>query len=440
MEGRLSVLPLVRTLGALALLAALAACQRPDPPLPGERLPLRPVDPLTVAPAETPPLALAPARVNADWTHPRGDAGGRLDHPAFAAAPELRWSADIGRGAGARERLITAPVAAGGLVFTLDAAAGLTAVRAADGATVWRRSLAPEGERPEAGFGGGIAVAGGAAFVTTGFGEVLAVDAATGAVRWRHRLEAPARAAPTVLDGRVFAVGRNDVAEALDARTGALLWRVTGAGAPASLLGGASPAAEGPLVVLPFASGEVLGVVARSGTQAWGQAVTGGRRELVRNRINDVSGDPVIAGDAVYASNQSGRTIALDRLTGERRWTMPEGAYGPAWPAGGSLFLLSDVGALVRADAATGRILWSQQLPQYRDARRREEALTHHGPVLAGGRLWVASSDRLLRAFDPGTGGVVGSVALPGPAAAPPAVAGGAMFVTTTDGRLHAFQ
>ena len=430
--------PRLTPLAALGLMLLLAACQRGDEILPGERFPVRPPEPAAVAPAEVPGLALPPSRLNSDWTHPRGAPGGRPEHPAIADAPALRWSVSIGRGSGRRTRLITAPVVGGGLVFALDSTGELSAVTT-DGRLAWRTELAPPGERGESGFGGGVAYAGGTAFVTTGYGEVLAVDAATGAIQWRHRLEAPARAAPTVLDGRVFAVARNDVAVALDAASGGVLWRITGAGGGTGLLGGASPAAEGPLVVLPFSSGEVLGVVARSGTQAWGQAVTGGRRELVRNRINDVTGDPVIAGGTVYASNQSGRTIALDRLTGERRWTMSEGAYGPAWPVGGSIFLMSDLGALVRADAATGDILWSEQLPQYVD-RRQARAVVHHGPVLAGGRLWVASSDRLLRGFAPASGALVASVALPAPAAAGPAVAGGAMFVVTTDGRLHAFQ
>lgn len=429
---------LLRPAAALALGLVLAACQRADPPLPGERLPVRPQEATLAATGELRPLALPPARANADWTHPTGTAGGRIEHPALSAAPQLRWSVDIGRGSARRTRLITAPIVGGGLVYALDSAGTLTAVTPA-GRIAWRTSLAPEGERAEAGFGGGIAYGDGSVFVTTGFAEIVAVDAATGGVRWRYRLEAPARAAPTVADGRVFAVARNDTAIALDAASGQLLWRIAGAGADAALLGGASPAAQGPLVVLPFSSGEILGVVARSGTQAWGQAVTGGRRELVRNRINDVTGDPVIAGDVVYASNQSGRTIALDRLTGERRWTMPEGSYGPAWPVGDSIFLVSDIGTLVRAEAESGRIIWSQQLPQYRD-RRQREALVHHGPVLAGGRIWVAGSDRLLRAFDPATGSPLGAVTLPAPAAAGPAIAQGVMYVVTTDGRLHAFQ
>lgn len=425
-------------LAAGVTLLALAGCAR-DETLPGERFPVRPPEPAAERAATLPPLAIPPAEVNAEWTHRNGSASGRLPHPALAAAPERRWTVSIGQGAARRTRLVTAPVVGGGLVYALDAAAQLSAVTP-DGAVVWRTSLIPEGERAEAGFGGGMAYSGGTVFVSTGFAEVVAVDAATGGVRWRHRTEAPVRAAPTVADGRVYAVARNDTGVALDAASGAVLWQVLGAGDSAGILGGASPAAQGPLVVMPFSSGEVLGLAATSGLQAWGQAVTGGRRELVRNRINDVSGDPVIAGNVVYASNQSGRTIALERLTGDRIWTISEGAYGPALPVGGSLFLMSDLAELVRVDAASGAVLWSVQLPQYRDERRRRDAVPHHGPILAGGRLWVASGDRMLRAFAPQTGDLLAAIPLPGPAAGPPAVARGVMYVVTTDGRLHAFQ
>ncbi len=414
----------------------LAGCQGREPRLPGDRIAIRP-DPSPVAAAAARPLALPAPQVNTDWSHRNGAANGRFLHLAFADTPQLVWSVDIGAGSGRRSRLITAPIVAGGLVFALDAAGQLTAVTTG-GQVAWRRSLAPTGQRPDSGPGGGMAVDGGVLYVTTGFGEVMALNPATGGEYWRETLDAPIRAAPTVADGRVFVVARNDVAYAFSASDGAILWRVQGTGGP-GVLGGASPATQGPLVAIPFASGEVLGVLARNGLQIWGTAVTGGRRELVRNRISDITGDPVIDGATVYASNQSGRTISLNSTTGERNWTMAEGAFGPAWPVGGAVFLLSDTGALVRVDASTGELVWLTQLPEYPNERRRE-AIAHHGPVLAGGRLWVASSDGLLRAFAPVNGASLGAVTLPGGAAAPPAIARGVMYVVTRDGRLHAFQ
>lgn len=429
---------------ALAGLLLLAGCSGKDAPLPGTRLPLRP-DEASVAPAAARALALPPAVVNADWTHRNGAAGGRIEHPALAQVPQLRWAAPLGEGDGRRRRLVVGPIVGGGLVYAMDAAGQLSAFDTG-GRLAWRTSVVPAGQDPDSGPGGGMALSGNVLFVTTGFGEVLALAPGSGGVIWRRMMTAPVQGAPTVSGGQVFVVLNDDTALALDVRTGATAWQLRGTGGT-GLLGGASPAASGDLVVFPFASGEVLGAMARNGMTVWGTVVSGGRRDVARNRINDISGDPVIAGNAVYASNQSGRTIRLDRTTGERLWTTTEGAYGPAWPVGDSLFLMSDIGTLVRIDAATGAILWSTQLPAYEprfglfgNPKPPIAAVAHYGPILAGGRLWVASGDGFLRAFAPQDGRLLAEVALPGGAAAAPAVAGGVLYVTTRDGRLLAFQ
>jgi outer membrane protein assembly factor BamB len=382
--------------------------------------------------------------MNPDWTHRNGAAGGRLIHPAFRPMPQLIWAADLGLGDAKRRRLLTGPIVAGGLIYAMDAGGQLSAVTR-DGQLAWRRSLVPPGQVPDSGPGGGLAATGGVLFVTTGFGQVFALDPRSGGTIWETTLEGPIQAAPGVYDGRVVAVQRDDIAVALDARTGDFLWQVQGAGGT-GLMGGASPAADGLLVIVPFASGEVLGVLGRNGLTVWGTAVTGGRRQFARNRINDITGDPVFFGNTVYASNQSGRTVRLDTETGERAWTISEGSYGPAWPVGGEVYLVSDIGALVRVDAETGEIVWTVQLPELYPNRgffgrgKPFRAITYYGPILAGGRLWVASGDGLLRAFDPVSGALLASLELPGGAAAAPAVAGGVMYVTTQDGRLLAFQ
>ena len=427
----------------LALTVMLAGCAARDPILPGERIPVRAED-APVAGGSRTALGLPAPVANAEWTHRNGAARGRLVNPALRPVPQQVWGVDIGQGDAKQRRLITGPIVAGGLVFTLDAAGQVTAVTRG-GQIAWSRSLVPDGGVPDGGTGGGFAEAGGVLFVTTGFGDVWALDPRTGGTLWQKTLEAPVRAAPAVADGRVIVVQRDDTAYALDARNGGILWRVQGVGGP-GLLGGASPAIDGQLAVIPFASGEVLGVLARNGLTVWGTAVTGGRPGVARNNITDISGDPVIDGDVIFASNQAGRTIRLDGRTGERAWTIAEGSYGPAWPVGGSVFLLSDEGALVRAEAATGELLWLVQLPElfpnpgWFGRGKPFKAVAYHGPVLAGGRLWVAGADGLLRAFNPADGAALAQIPLPGGAAAPPAVAGGVMYIVTQDGKLLAFQ
>ncbi len=430
---------------ALALVAMLGACANKDAPLPGVRIPVRPPDAPVAGAARAHPLGLPPASMNADWAWRPGSKPARVANPALRPVPQLIWSLDIGTGDSKRRRILVGPIVAGPFVYAMDANGQLSAATR-DGRLAWSVNLAPPGQRPGTGPGGGMTVDGGTLFVATGFGEVLALDPSSGGIRWRQMLAAPVQAAPTLGGGRLIVVSRDDMAYGLDPQSGATLWQVQGIGGP-GLLGGASPAWDGKVAILPFSSGEVQGVLARNGLQVWSTAVTGGRSGLARNQINDISGAPVLDGTgSVFASNQSGRTVRLDTQTGERAWTIPEGSYGPAWPVGGSLFLLSDVGGLVRADASTGELLWQVQLPElypnpgWFGRGKPYEAIPYWGPVLAGGRLWVAGADGLLRGFAPADGTQVAQVPLPGGAAGAPAVAGGVMYLATRDGKLLAFQ
>ena len=70
---------------------------------------------------------------------------------------------------------------------------------------------------------------------------------------------------------------------------------------------------------------------------------------------------------------------------------------------------------MVRADAATGALLWQVNLPPMFPHRgffgrgKPYAAIPYYGPVLAGGRLWVAGADGLLRGFNPADGTLAGA-------------------------------
>jgi outer membrane protein assembly factor BamB len=93
-------------------------------------------------------------------------------------------------------------------------------------------------------------------------------------------------------------------------------------------------------------------------------------------------------------------------------------------------------------NAATGEVIWAQTMPYFEtDRPRRLKAITaHYGPVLAGGRLVVASGDGTLRLFDPASGALVGQADIPGGAASAPALVGGMLLVMGGNGQLHAFR
>jgi len=311
-----------------------------------------------------------------------------------------------------------------------------------NGKSLWSRSLVPPTDREGDASGGGIAFGGGKVIVTTGFGQVHALDPATGNELWVQQLDAPATASPTVSGGLVYVISRDNVAWAIDAGNGRVRWSLPGTPSLSGMVGGAGPAVTDQMAVFPFASGELVAALRQGGVRMWGATVSGGRKGRAYANVTDIVADPVISGGVIYTGNQSGRAVALDMESGNRIWTADDGAYGPVWVAGGSVFLVSDEAELVRLDAATGALIWAKELPYFKrtNVRRRKGIYAYYGPVLAGGNLWVASDDGTLTAFDPATGGVRQRLDLPGGAASNISVAGNTMYVVGEKGELHAFR
>lgn len=418
----------------------LIACATDDVILEGERIAIRP-DSTKIAEGDTLPVVqLSKAVTNSDWTHENGNTRHSAGNLSLSYPLTPLWSAPVGRGASRVGRITSGPIVADNRVYAIDAAAKVTAF-SLSGTPLWSRALVLNGEDAGDGFGGGVAFGNDVLVAGTGYGEVIAMEPDTGEVLWRQKLDAPVRAAPTVANGMAYVVSRNDQAFAIDLKNGRIRWRIAGIDPDAGVLGGASPATVDGLVVLPFASGEVIGTLARNGRRAWTSVISGGRRGHARSRLSDITGDPVISGDTVYVANQSGRFVALDRRSGERRWSINQGSLGPALPIGGSVFFVTDQAELKRVDASAGAELWSVQLPQYPDPEKRKSTYLHTGPIMVGGRLLVASGDGNIRSFDPRTGEELGSSPIGGGgAAAQPAVAQGTLFVVSRDGTLFAFK
>ncbi len=392
----------------------------------------------TDAPA---PITLPNAQRISDWGQRGLDSRNRLPHVALASAPTEVWATDIGQGNSRRQRISADPVAADGRVFTIDAEAGLQATSISTGAPIWQVDLTPDFDRGGGVSGGGLAVSGGQLFATTGYGELIALDPATGAVNWRQRLGSTL-GAPMVSGGDVFVVSNSSEAWSVDAINGRLNWQIPVADAPQVLVGGAAPAMGDRYVILPFATGEIVASLPRTGVRVWGTFVAGGRLGAGYANLNDITSDPVVIGNTIYVGNQSGRVVALNARNGERIWTAREGAYSPVVVAGGSLFFVSDRNELIRLDADTGARVWGTELPLYvrQRERRRKAVFTHFGPLLAGGQLVVASGDGVVRMFSPESGELTRTLDLRGGAAAHPIVVDDTLLIVSRDGRLHAYR
>ena len=428
--------------------AVLAACAEEDLILPGKRENIRPDEVLAAANLVeqtevegSRPISLPAQSANSEWAQSHGTAAFRTAHPAFGSNPQLAWSNDIGEGDSRKLRITADPIVGGGRIYTLDANALVTAT-SPGGATVWTRDVRPERDSQGDATGGGMAYDNGTLYVSSGFGVITALDAATGTPRWEQRLEATGSGNPLVANGLVYLVAGDDTGWVINADSGRIAWRLNATPSVANVLGAPAPIIVDGLSVFAFGSGELIATFQTGGLRRWAASVAGQRLGRVTSRYSDVTGAPVAVGNTIYAGNHSGRIVAFDAANGARRWTAPEGALDPVWPAGDSIFAITDRNELMRLDAGSGLIIWRTQLPGFIQDRpkRRDEIVAHHGPVLAGGRVVIASNDGVLRFFSPQDGTLVGTAEVPGGATTAPVFAGGTLYVVSTRGQLVAFR
>ncbi len=444
---------------ALTAAVLLSACSEQEKILTGERFDVRVPLSVTAGRVSDPeseevvyinllktqnlpePVRLPDMRSDRAWPQLNGGPDHRIDHPALSGSPLPVWRADIGAGNSRRQRITAAPVSAAGYVFAMDSQSRVTA-HLQDGSPVWSVSLVPPSEEIEETAGGGLAYDDGTLYVTTGFGRLHALRASTGELFWSQKFSAPASFAPMVVNGLVFVVTQDGQAWAVETRNGRLRQNWQSVPTATGAAAGSTPAARDDIAVIPYPSGEVQAVGIDDGGLIWSTTVGGSRGASGRSSFRPITSAPVIDGDTVYVANLAGKMAAIDITTGEVLWTAAEGSSSPVWPASGSVFVVSDAGELVRLDGATGKRIWGVPLPFYEGGfyGRRESVFTNFGPVLAGGRMVVASGDSRIRFFDPVNGRLVSSIETRSGAAAAPIVVRGVLYLVDEDGSLTAYR
>lgn len=429
----------------IGLLGLGVGCSNSDPRLQGERELLDgtvfvETDARFLA-EDLPDLRLPSPQPVPAWTHQGGNAQHIAAHAELPSELTLSWSRRIGAGDGKRHQISAAPVAQGGQVYTLDSQSMVTAIDET-GTILWQSELGKSSDALKDASGGGLAVGGTQLFVTTGFGTVVALDTASGAELWTQDLASYGGASPTVYDDLLYIAARDGAAWAIDISNGRIKWQVAGPTVAASHTGGPGPAVSDKYAVFPFGTGDVLASFRKGGLRSWSSGLSGARLGLASTQVRDLTGQPVIEGSSVYLASSAGRMAAVDLNTGLRIWTAKQGSQGHILVAGGAVFAVSDAGNLIRLSKDDGALIWSTPLPKFtkKSVKSRAKIHAHYGPILAGGRLILASSDGLIRQFNPADGTLITTVDLPSGAASAPIVVNGTLYVLSTKGDLLAFR
>ena len=442
-HSRLLALPL-----ALVLATTLAGCGilggkgGPKTPTVGDRVPIlsRIESGAKVDPAlESVAVVLPTAEVNVDWAQPGGTASKAYGHLALAAAPGRAWQASIA-GSSNRKRLAAAPVIGNGVLYAMDTEGTVTAFDAVSGARRWSHTLHSTDDNASSLFGGGVSYDAGRVFVTTGLGEVAMLDAGTGAVTWKVKPAGPLRGSPTIAFNSVYVMTQDNQIVALDAADGKVQWNESGATGQAGVFGVAAPAAGQGTVIAGYSTGELVAYRYENGRTLWSDALARTSISTQVGTLTDVDADPIIDRGRVYALGQGGRMAAYELVSGQRIWELNLAGISTPAVAGDWIFALTDDSRLFCIARSTGKVRWMTQLSRFRNEEKKKNPIFWTGPVLAGNRLWFASSEGELASASAADGSVSQLTDLGAGVSLAPVVANNTLYVLDDSGKISAFR
>ena len=258
-----------------------------------------------------------------------------------------------------------------------------------------------------------------AASTTGGF---AAIHAATGVIAWQQStgVASAFKQSWAVSGENVILPSLERPVTAYNAATGASVMTYGSADQYTGAVG-----AAGGLVYVIDVSGTLHALRADSGAPVWNAAVLG---------TGDVPSTGLVAGDgALFLGTDSGTLYCVDAATGSQKWSYSTGStLGPDPAVGGGLvYVVDDDGNLHGVATASGKAQWSHPAAPGGDA----------GATVAAGKVYVStglalqalngtSGSALWSYTPPGTGGLIST----------PAVAGGLVFIGSSDDSLYAIR
>jgi outer membrane protein assembly factor BamB len=383
-------------------------------------------------------LLPAPA-VNDAWSQPGGNPAKSMGQLALADQPKRLWQSGIDGGSN-RERLGAAPVVADGKLFVTDVTATIHAFTADTGAALWSAGITEGDINRAARFGGGVSYDDGKLYATDGVGDVVAMSAADGKILWRAKPGAPLRGAPTVANGAVYVLTQDNQVFSLNQTDGKVQWVQSGTLETQGVFGVAAPAVSQGTVVAGFSSGELSAYRYENGRILWQDALSRTSVTTSVSSLSDIDAAPVIDGGRVYAVGQGGRMVALELSTGQRLWEQNFAGISTPWIAGEWLFVVTDDAKLVCLSRSNGKARWIAQLKRFQNEKKRSNAITWFGPILAGNRLILTNSRGEINFVSPTDGTISATIETKTPFSLSPIVANSTLYTLDQKGKVTAYR
>ena len=384
-------------------------------------------------------VILPAAATNIAWPQPGGNAAKSPGHVELGQTIARAWTASVA-GASPRARLAASPVISDGRLYVVDTEARVSAFDATSGAQIWSTAIEVDDDGRPSRYGGGVSAADNMVFATSGVGDVVALQADTGALLWKKRPAGPLRGSPTLSNGNAYVMTQDNQIYALRQTDGEAQWNGSGPVAVSGIFGVGAPAAAQGTVIAGYSSGELAAYRYENGRSLWTDTLSRTAMSTRVSTLTDIDADPVIDRGRVFALGKGGRMASYELVTGQRIWEINIAGISTPVTSGEWVFVLTDEAKLLCVARSSGKIRWISKLQRYDNDEKKKGPISWYGPVLAGGRLVAVNSRGELWAISPGEGTAAQMADLKSPVSLAPVVANNTLYILDDGGQISAFR
>ena len=263
---------------------------------------------------------------------------------------DVIWRQTVGDGLGKYYQKL-APALYKDAIYAADRKGKVFAFDKTTGKRLWRKNI-------KQAITGAVGVSQESVFIGTPTGEVIALARTNGEEQWRTRLSSEVLAPPQSNGVLVAVQTINGKVYGLNADDGEIIWEYKESLPVLTLRGTATPIVTAEAVIAAFANGKVIALNSRDGSLYWDQRIARGKGSSELERLVDIDGTPVLAGDVTFASSYQGNLVALNTRNGRIRWGKKSSSYQDPVVIGTSVFVSGAEGEIQAFDTQTGRSLW----------------------------------------------------------------------------------
>ena len=279
-----------------------------------------------------------------------------------------------------------------GVIFTIDPDGQVSAYQAKK--RLWKSKISKQE------LTAGVEASDGIVIVGNRKGQLFALDQTSGEKKWTAQLSGAILSPSLIQSGRVITVANDGTVFAHDTVSGQQVWAYKLPNVQFSLRGQAAPVRlDDRTVLIASANAYIYAIDVISGVPRFQRrvAMSEGRSDI--QRLVDIDGDPVVAGQYVVTSSFQGQVTVTDLASQRVVWSEDASSTNRPEVFEDKVFISTVDGKLNAYSLSTGESVWKNDSLLNRQLSN---------PVMLGQNLVVGDLDGIIHLIDPATGKLIG--------------------------------